>query len=84
MRDDRCDVCGLPAVVSETVLGSDGAVTSRRLCAEHGAIDRDAILSGSRVDAASSLADLATRYEGLSAADKARVEAEYRVSKRRA
>ena len=83
MRDDRCDVCGQPAVVNETAVASDGTVTSRRLCAEHGAVDRDAILGGLRADAEKQFAELAAQFQGLSTAEKARLEAEYRVARRR-
>jgi hypothetical protein len=54
------------------------------LCADHGAIDREAILGGRRADAEKHFAELAAQFQGLSAAAKARLEAEYRVSKRRA
>jgi len=84
MHDDRCDVCGQPAVVSDTAVASNGTVTSRRLCAEHGAIDRDAILGGSRADAEKKLADLTAYFRGLTAAERARIEQEFRTTHRRA
>jgi hypothetical protein len=79
MHQQPCEICGRQATIHDTTIENGAALASRHLCQEHGSNDLQSILSSLASSSQDALAQLSEWYDGLTDAEKGRLEAEYRL-----
>jgi hypothetical protein len=81
MHEHTCEFCDQPAMIHETAIES-GGVVERHYCEAHGAVVRSAGVRADEPNVQAAFANLVAWYDGLSDAEKARLQTEYRRTRR--
>jgi hypothetical protein len=78
MLQPKCDVCGQPATIHETLI-KGGEAASRHLCQEHGESSLPTVVPGVQATPLPTAEEL---YRGLSEAEREHMALLYRLTKR--
>jgi len=82
VRQYKCDECGQPAMIHETVIENGGAIVSRHHCEEHGSKTLQGAVHIDDPAAQAQFATLVEWYNSLAASERSRIQLEYRLARR--